>query len=340
MNAQATIKDIARELNISPSTVSRALKDHPDINVETKKAVIQMAAKLDYQPNSIALSLRKSKTNIIGVIIPELVHHFFSTVISGIEDVANEAGYHVMICQSNESYTKEVANTQALLSTRVDGLLMSLSRETDNFDHLKSLQRRNIPIVFFDRASKEMEASSIEVDDYDGAFRATEHLIQNGCKRILHMAGPDHLNISINRSNGYRAALKKYNIDFDPTLLVETGLKQQDGSDTMGKLLEEKLKFDGLFAVADPVAIGAMLTLKKKGVKIPDDVAVIGFSDEPMTSLIDPPLSTMSQPGYEMGVRAARLFLEQLEDKDNYQPKSEILKTELIVRESSKRKKS
>ncbi|MDN4164095.1 LacI family DNA-binding transcriptional regulator [Cytophagales bacterium LB-30] len=338
MSNEATIKDIARELNISPSTVSRALKDHPDINSETKKAVLRVAQKLDYQPNSIALSLRKSKTNIIGVIIPELVHYFFSTVISGIEDVANEAGYHVMICQSNESYDKEVANTQALLSTRVDGLLMSISSETENFDHLRSLQRRNVPIVFFDRASAEIEASKIEVDDYDGAFRATQHLIETGCKRILHLAGPEHLSVSVNRAHGYKAALKANNIEYDPTLMVTTGFKQQDGTDIMTKLLDEGLKFDGIFAVADPVAIGAMLVLKKRNIKIPDDVSVIGFSDEPMTSLIEPALSTMSQPGYEMGVRAARLFLEQVKDKDNFVPKKEILKTQLIIRESSRKK--
>lgn len=338
MSNEATIKDIARELNISPSTVSRALKDHPDINSETKKAVLRVAQKLDYQPNSIALSLRKSKTNIIGVIIPELVHYFFSTVISGIEDVANEAGYHVMICQSNESYDKEVANTQALLSTRVDGLLMSISSETENFDHLRSLQRRNVPIVFFDRASAEIEANKIEVDDFDGAFRATQHLIETGCKRILHLAGPEHLSVSVNRAHGYKAALKANNIEYDPTLLVTTGFKQQDGTDTIEKLLNEGLKFDGLFAVADPVAIGAMLVLKKRKIRIPEDVSVIGFSDEPMTSLIEPALSTMSQPGYEMGVRAARLFLEQVKDKDNFVPKKEILKTQLIVRESSRKK--
>jgi LacI family transcriptional regulator len=335
---QITIKDIARELKISPSTVSRALKDHPDINAETKKAVLEMAKKLDYQPNAIALGLRKSKTNIIGVIIPEIVHYFFSTVISGIEDVATELGYHVMICQSKESLKKEVAYTQALMSMRAEGILMSISKETDAYDHLLSLKRREIPLVFFDRAPNEIEGSRVVVDDLQGAFEATEHLIEKGCRNILHLKGPDHMSISRQRYNGYVQALEKYNIPYNPQLVITCGLKQNDGINAVRNAMDMGIKFDGIFAVADPVAIGAMIVLKEKGVKIPQEVAIVGFSDEqPVTSLIEPSLSTVSQPGYEMGVRAARLFFDEIANKETFKARKEILPTRVIVRDSSNR---
>jgi len=193
---QITIKDIAAELGISPSTVSRALKDHPDISEATKKAVKELAEKWDYQPNSIALSLRSQKSNIIGVIVPQLVHHFFSTIISGIEDVAYKAGYNVMICQSNERYEREVADINALVSSRAEGLLVSFSKETEKFDHLTKLQKKGIPLVFFDRISEDMDTHSVIVDDFGGSFKATEHLLGIGCQRIAHLAGPDNLLIS------------------------------------------------------------------------------------------------------------------------------------------------
>jgi DNA-binding LacI/PurR family transcriptional regulator len=332
-----TIKDIARELNISPSTVSRALKDHPDISPETKKAVNEVASKMDYQPNSIAMSLRKSKSFTLGVVIPEIVHHFFSTVISGIEDVAYDAGYNVMICQSNESYKRELSITNALLSHRVDGFLVSVSRETQDFNHFRNLIKKEIPIVFFDRASDIENSSKVVVDDFDGAYKATEHLIKTGSKRVLHLAGPENLSISKNRLNGYRKALADYGFPADDSLIVQSGLKREDGIEAMKKILSGSLKFDGIFAVSDPVAIGAMFKLNEKGIRIPEDVAIVGFSDEPLTSLIQPSLTTMAQPGFEMGQLAAKLFLLQEKDPDGYKPETKILKTKLVIRETSRK---
>lgn len=334
---QVTIKDIARELNVSPSTVSRALKDHPDISPSTKKAVNELAGRLDYQPNAIALSLRKSKTNIIGVVIPQIVHHFFSTVISGIEDVANEHGYHVMICQSNESFDREKSSTQALLNSRVDGMLVSIASATQNYEHFENLLRRNIPLVFFDRVQANLDTSKVVVDDHDGAYRATEHLIEVGCKNIAHLAGPSHLSISNERKQGYIDALEKQGMSINEDLIIACELSQEEGYKAAKTLLQKKNRPDAIFAATDPLAIGAILAAKELGISIPQELALVGFSDEPLTSLIEPSLSTMAQPGYEMGKHAAELFLRQMEDKDNFVPETKVLKTRLIQRDSSRR---
>ncbi|MEQ8812135.1 MAG: LacI family DNA-binding transcriptional regulator, partial [Imperialibacter sp.] len=257
-NPPVTIKDIARELNISPSTVSRALKDHPDISKETKKAVSELAAKLNYQPNLIALSLRKSKTNTIGVIIPEIVHFFFSTIISGIEDVAYKAGYNVIISQTNESFLREVSDTNALVNSRVDGILASVSKETVSYDHFRNLIDRGIPLVFFDRVCEELNTSRVIVDDYDGAFQATEHLISIGCKTIVHLEGPKNLDITKNRRDGYLAALKKNNLPINEDLIIHCEQTTFDeGSRQIATLFDKKLTFDGIFANNDMVGIGA-----------------------------------------------------------------------------------
>lgn len=338
-SGQITIKDIARELNISPSTVSRALKDHPDISAETKKVVKELAEKLDYQPNSIALSLRKSRTNTIGIVIPEIVHHFFSTIISGVEDVAHEFGYNVIIAQSNESVEREAGNVHALWSSRVDGMLISLSRETDHFDHLQNLVRRKVPLVFFDRVPESMNVCKVVVDDYEGAFHAVEHLIEQGCKSIYHLAGPAHLSISHERTKGYLDAMAKHDMPVGNNMVVETGLTSEKGRKVMRSILQSGSKPDGIFCVSDPVAIGAMQVSQNQGLKIPQDLAVVGFSDEPITSLMQPALSSVAQPGFEMGQLSTRIFLRQMDKGvENYKPETEVLRTTLVVRESSKRR--
>ena len=339
-NTQITIKDIARELKISPSTVSRALKDHPDISPATKKAVRELAERLDYQPNSVALSLRKSKTNTIGVVVPQIVHHFFSTVISGIEDVANEAGYQVMVCHSGESYDREVKSVQALIGSRVDGMLISVAQETSDTKHFESLVRRGIPVVFFDRTVEGLNTSEVVVDDFGGAYRATEHLIKQGKKRILHLASPANLNISEKRQRGYEKALADNNIKVVPELIVESGFTIEEGQSALANFLAKNKVPDAIFAANDPVAIGAIKTLKNKGIKIPEEVAVVGFSNEPITALIDPPLSSVAQPGYEMGKISAELLLQQIDQKEENddQPitmEKKELRTELVVRTSS-----
>jgi len=335
---QITIKDIARELNISPSTVSRALKDHPDISTQTKKAVNSLAKALNYQPNAVALSLRKSKTNTIGVIIPEIVHFFFSTVISGIEDIAYNSGYNVIISQTNESLDREVSDITNMISQRVDGLLVSPSKETDSYDHLRKVKKLGIPLIFFDRICEELQLSQVTVDDYEGAFQATEHLIQQGCKRIAHIAGPPKLCITKNRMQGYKDALKKYEIEIDPALVVSTNTIQFDeGREVVKTLLKSSRLPDGIFTSNDPIAIGAMDIIKKNGLRIPEDIAIIGFSDWQISEFVEPPLSSVFQPGFEMGQTAARLFIEQVADKENFVPKSKVLKTRLSIRQSSRR---
>jgi LacI family transcriptional regulator len=338
-SSQVTIKDIARELGISPSTVSRALKDHPDISVATKKAVTELAEKLKYTPNSIALSLRQSKSNTIGVIIPEIIHFFFSTVISGIEDIAYDAGYSVIVSQSNESYEREVIDSKALFNNRVDGMLISLSRETIKLDHLKSIHDRGVPIVFFDRVAEGINCSKVIVDDFDGSFQATEHLIKQGYKRIAHLSGPTSLAISQQRLDGYRAALEKYDMSFDEKIVMRDHASEDE---QMAKRLTTKLLSstnppDALFAINDIAALGAMLAAKEKGLKIPNDFAIVGFSNWRFTSLTEPPMSTVDQPGFEMGQEAARLLIKEIEAKEGelIEPVTKILKTNLIIRGSS-----
>ena len=335
---QITIKDIASELGISPSTVSRALKDHPDISEATKKAVKELAEKWDYQPNSIALSLRSQKSNIIGVVVPQLVHHFFSTVISGIEDVAYAAGYNVMICQSNEKYERELADVKALVSSRAEGLLVSFSKETRDFEHLKKLQSRGVPLVFFDRISEEMYTHSVIVDDFGGAFKATEHLVDIGCKRIAHLAGPDHLLISQNRQDGYQEALTKHNMPYEEELVIACDDGPEEGVEQMKQLLALPNRPDGVFANNDLVAIGAMRAIKEAGLRIPEDIAVIGYSDWMVASVMSPSLSSVAQPGYEMGKVAAEILLKQIDNPgEEWDFDTKILETEVIVRDSTRR---
>lgn len=340
---QVTIKDIARELGISPSTVSRALKDHPDISPETKKAVNELAEKLNYQPNVVALSLRQSKTNTLGVVIPEIVHFFFSTVISGIEDVAYSAGYNVILTQSNESYQRELTDIKALFNSRVDGMLISLSRETTNFDHVDSMMSKGVPMVFFDRVYDHNNTSKVIVDDFSGAKEATLHLIEQGCKRIAHLEGPPNLDITKQRLEGYLEALKESNYPVDKNLIVSCPQGTiEEGKSATEKLLAMSTIPDGIFSTNDPAAMGSMQAIKAKGLKIPDDIAVVGFSNWLFSSMMDPPLTSVDQPGFEMGQEATRLLIRQIEtkSKDDGEPKPEtkVLKTRLIVRESSLKK--
>ncbi len=334
-SSQITIKDIARALNISPSTVSRALKNHPDISEETKVAVNELAARLKYQPNALALSLKNSRSNTIGVIIPEIVHYFFSSVISGIEDIAYDAGFTVIICQSNEKYDREVANANMLLSHRVDGVLVSISKETTRFDHLTMLKEKGLPLVFFDRIVPEIETDQVIIDDEDAAYRATMHLIETGKKRIAHFAGPPNLLIGRDRKNGYIKALKESGLIVAPELIVEADSFEKALIETT-RLLELRNPPDGIFATNDLTAIGAMQSLHKKGVKIPQQVAVIGFSDGRFSGITEPTLSSVDQHGYEMGTMATRILLEQLLNPSvNYTPQTKVLAANLVIRGSS-----
>ncbi len=336
-SGQVTIKDIAKELSISASTVSRALKDHPDISSKTKLAVNELAKKWNYRPNAVALSLRHSKTNVIGVIIPEIVHHFFSSVISGIEDIAHKAGYNVMIFQSNESYQREMDNVQALLSSRVDGVLVSMSKETKDYSHFRELRDNNIPIVFFDRVCNDLSSDNVIVDDFAGAFAAVEHLIKNGCKRIAHLSAPQHMLLAQNRQKGYRQAMLKHKLPIDESLVIKCD-SFDEAINKMPDLLDMPEPPDAIFAVNELTAAGALSVIKKRGLKVPEDICIVGFTDGIVSRVTDPSLTTLEQHGLEVGLKAAELLVARItEGSMDYEPVTKVVKTNLIVRESTNR---
>jgi LacI family transcriptional regulator len=332
---QITIKDIARELNISPSTVSRALKNHPDISQNTKDIVNKYAKEFNYKPNTLALSLRTSKNNSIGVIVPEIVHYFFSSILSGIEQIANKEGFNVIICQSDENYEKEVRNTQSLIATRVSGVLACLSKQTTNYDHFQEIIDSGIPLVFFDRVCIGIHTDRVVVDDYSAAFAAVEYLIQTGCKRIAFYCSPFHLEISKNRKNGYMDALRKYGQKVDESLIRACDTREEAIIITP-EILDQPERPDGFFAINDHCASGIMYAVKLAKLSIPEDISIFGFSDGELAKACDPMLSTVEQHGYEMGLNAATLLIDKINGKTHGQYTNKIVKTNLIIRGSTK----
>lgn len=330
----ATIVDIAKKLGISPSTVSRALTDHPDIRRETKEQVKKIAAELRYSPNPIARSLKSSRTTTIGVIVPEIKHDFFSSAISGIEEIAYHSGYTIIVCQSNESYEREVVNTNALMHHRVAGVIVSISQNTKCGEHFQDLLRRKIPLVFFDRVCDDVPASKVVINDYKSAFDAVTHLVQRGYKRIAHFAGPKELGICEKRWSGYVDALEQSKLTLQNGFVRYGGLHEQDGYNSMDSLLKENMIPDAIFAVNDPVAIGAFQRIKEAGLRIPDDIAIVGFSNNKITSLVDPPITTVDQPSFEMGRKAAEILISTIEDRTT-EPSTVVLDAKLIVRGST-----
>ena len=334
---QYTIKDIAKSLNISTSTVSRALRDLPDVKPETMAQVKELAKELNYQPNPIAQGLVKKRSYNIGVIIPDFMIHFYSEALSGIYKVANQACYNVMVCQTNENYLNELKSIKSLVSSRVDGLIVAISKETSDFEHLNSLNLRRTPLVVFNRVSNEIIASKVVLDDFKSGYKATIHLIDCGCRRIAHIAGPINLMLSIDRKEGFKKALEKSGLAYDEDLVVSCDFTIESGKEAMEKILQTGKKIDGLFSVCDAAAYGAMSVLKNSGYKIPEDVSVIGFTNEPFAKLIEPSLSTISQPSFEMGETAAHLLLKQIENKESSATETRVLETELIERNSTRR---
>lgn len=329
-----TIKDIAKQLGISPSTVSRALKNHPDISEKTRHTVQELAEKLHYKPNVTALNLRNNKSNTIAVIIPQLVHHFFSSVISGIEEIASNAGYKVMIYQSDESATREVMNVQSILSHRVDGVIISMTKETVNYEHFFALQESNIPMTFFDRICPAIDTDRVIIDDYQAAFTAVEHLISIGKRRIAHFAGPQNLEIGRLRMMGFKAALQKHKIPLDKDL-VKLCDKHEQAKVFTAEMMNRKYPPDAIFAVNDLTAIGALITLKRYGMRIPKDVAVVGFTNGLISTVCDPSLTTIEQHGYKMGQKSANLLLDRIACKEDFMGRTEVISTELIIRQST-----
>ena len=330
-----TIKDIARELGVSPSTVSRALKDHPDISEETRRHVKELADRLKYKPNAIALSLKNRKSNVVGVIIPQIVHYFFSSVISGIDEVATKYGYSVMIAQSNELFDKEVEAMAALADGRIDGLLISISKETVKYDHLRQFKEEGIEIVFFDRVPDDFKSDSVVIDDFQGALKAVQHLIDGGHKRILHLAGPQTRLIGRKRLKGYLQALENNRIPFDEKLVVHCD-SFDSALNIMPELVNSGLQFDAVFTVNDFTAAGVIQALKKLGKYVPEDMAVVGYGDDDIAKMIDPTLTTIRQPGKEMGIRAMEMLHKRLSSiEENSEIVSEVLQAELVKRNSS-----
>lgn len=334
-NGPVTIKDIARELKISPSTVSRALKNHPDISVETKEAVNELAKRLNYQPNAVALSLKQRRSNTLGVIIPEIVHYFFSSVISGIEDVAYDAGFNVIICQSNERYDREVANIKTLLANRVEGILISVAKETTDYSHFYKIRDNGVPLVFYDRSVPGFYADQVIIDDLNAAYRATKHLIESGCRKIAHFAGPQNLLIGQQRKEGYLKALREFDLPSGEELVFNADSFEKARIEVIN-IMDNKLDIDGLFAVNDLTAIGAMQTFQKRGVKIPEEIAIVGFSDGRLSGITSPTLTSVDQHGYEMGTSATEILLKRIMSVDKSYPfETKVLNANLIVRESS-----
>lgn len=337
-NSKVTIHEIARDLNIDSSTVSRALNDSPRVTQKTKDKIIAKALEMGYQRNHLASSLRKSKTNTLGVVVPRISRHFFSSAISGIEETAYEAGYNVIICQSLEQLEREQKIVETLVANRVDGVLMSISMETMNYDHLQIFKKRGIPLVFFDRHCDVLDTSNVLINDFKGGFDATQHLIVKGCKNIMHFSGPQELKIYKNRFEGYKSALIKNGIAFRSEYVLSSRLMEQDGFESAKKILMNNLEVDGIFSANDLAAIGAMKCIKQHGIRIPKDIAIVGFSNEPISEVIEPSLTTINQPGFEIGKTATNLLLKYINDKTSlFKPETIILESNLIERNSSKK---
>lgn len=339
MAKKSTIHDIARELNVTASTVSRALNDNPRISRATREAVWKTARQLNYQPNQIAAALRSGRTYTVGVLVPTADRSFFSKVVRGIEEEVSQAGYNVIICQSNDRLQNEKANVEALLRLRADGIIASIAKETQTFEHFLELRAKNVPLILFDRVHSKPGVSTVVIDDFMGAYQATKHLIEQGCRRIAHFAGLQHINIYSERLRGYRKALDDHRIPFDEQLVFYfNNLQIEDGIQAMTQLLQLEAPPDAVFSASDYAALGAIQTCKQRGISVPHEMAVAGFANEPFTAFVDPPLTTVDQHSVQMGQIAAQLFLEEVEKQSgSFTPQRVVLSPDLIVRQSSLR---
>jgi LacI family transcriptional regulator len=336
--SETTIHDIAKYLHISASTVSRALNDNPLISEATSQRIKKVAEEMGYRPNTLAANFRTKRTNSIGVIVPLINRHFFSSVISGIEDIAYSQGYTVSISQSNDNFIKETKIAKTMFNNRVDGVIVSIGMETKSFDHLRLFSERNIPLVFFDRVVDEIKAHKIVIDDFGGAYKVTKHLIEQGAKRIAHIGGPTNLNIYANRKQGFLKAMEDAGLKAYKSLITHNSLREDDGVVAIRKLMNKRKKIDAIFCANDTTALSAIIYLKKLGVKIPDDILVMGFSNEPFSRVTTPSISTVKQPGFLMGQKAAELLIHQIADKETeIEYQTLVMPTELLIRESSQR---
>ena len=338
---KTTIKDIASVLNISAAAVSKALHNDSRISEKTKIAVRQVAENLKYQPNHLASALRSGKSHLVGVIVPRTNSNFFSSVIQNIEEVLNKKGYNIIITQSNESYKKECDSIDTLLYTQVDGIIASMANETVDLGAYEKIKSKGIPLILFDRGENDLNVDYIGIDDYNSSHLIVEHLVENGCKRIAHIGGYKRTRIFNNRVRGYIDALKKHNLPLDDELLTESGLTIEDGREKMLKLLSLDTPPDAVYVAGDYAALGALQVLKEKNIKIPEDIALVGFGNEPFTDMVTPRISSVHQHSAEIGKQAANTFLKYMgQDTIEQQLNKIILDSKLIVRDSSHKKTS
>ncbi len=337
---KVTIYDLAKELNTSASTVSRALQNHPRISDKMKKAVLELAEKMNYHPDPIAHHLRTGKGSVIGVIVPRIDRHFFASVIGGIESVAHAAGYSVLVSQSNEHWEEEKNIVKTMLAKKIDGLAVSLASETIDYKHFDAAINRGVPVVFFDRVPLEKKSSCVRIDNRIAAYNAVRHLIDQGCTRIAHLAGPQTISVYKDRQEGYLQALKDAGISINPSLIYENSITLATGEKAGEKILELADRPDAIFCAGDYSAMGVMHVLRKNGVQIPEDVAIVGFANEPFDSFVDPPLSSVDQVNKKMGETVAEVLLEELSvDLEDREWADKVLQPSLIIRESSIKKR-
>ncbi len=330
-----TITDIARKLNVSTSTVSRALTEHGDVKAETREKIIAFAKEMDYQPDPFAVQLRKRTSKTIGVIIPKIENRFFSKALSGMQEYANKHGFNLLISQSEEAVDQEKKNLENMIKNQVAGLITSISLETNDFSHFKKVLNSETPIVFFDRVSESLISSQVIIDDYEASFKAVMHLLEQGCKNIAHITGPQSLLNNRSRHAGYKNALKHYEIPYKEELVVVLPTYEAiNVPEILLNLLKPKNNLDGIFAINDLVAIEIIHHLKKSDFKIPEDIAIVGFNNETISQFIDPPLTTVESPAWELGHRSCEILIQHINEED-YPIQSEVIKSKLVIRESS-----
>ena len=335
---EITIHDIAKKLNYSASTVSRALNNNPLISESTRKLIKKTAKEMGYRPNTLAANFRTKRTNTIGVILPLINRHFFSSVISGIEEVAYKQGFTVTISQTNDNFEKEDKIAHTLFANRVDGLIISIGMETTTFDHLRLFSDKKLPLVFFDRVVDEIKAHKIVVDDFGGSYQATKHLIDEGAKNVAHIGGPLNLKIYKNRQDGFCKAIKDSGLELNKSHIINTCLTRAEGTKAIEKLIQNEKKPDAILCANDTTALSAIIYLKDKGIKVPEDISIVGFSNEPFSEVVTPSISTIKQPGFIMGQKAAELLVKQINNKKGTTEFETItMPTELIIRDSSKK---
>jgi LacI family transcriptional regulator len=335
---ETTIYDIANALNISPATVSRALKKHPAISEKTCKKVDEMAKAMNYRSNTFASSLRKKYTKTIGVIVPRLNSYFVASVLAGIEKVLNEFEYNLIISQSLESKNKELINVQTMFRSRVDGLIVSLASDTDEYGLFNQFLDHDIPLIFFDRVPQEISCPQVVIDNFAASYEMTQHMLSKKCKQLAFVTGNLQRNVYYERLEGFKAAMKYHSVDFDPEHLIVNDMSEQAGIQAAEKLLSLKAFPDGIIVTNDTCAASLINRLKKAGKRIPEDALVAGFNNDPISRLTNPSITTINYPGLEMGEAVANHLLNQLQGKAGSSMTNKvILRTELIVRESTNR---